>query len=134
MANRVATQRHTAKLRVLALHSFRTSGRIFQQQLQLSKLDQLLGDLLEFVFVDAPHPSSGAIPQDVHKAFEGPYFEWFTADRKVSGTRFLACLVIRVRVHARWLPFDGAWWKDDGQYLLGVGKLLDSSEKLRPVF
>lgn len=37
------------KLRVLALHSFRTSAAIFKQQLLLSQLDKNLEDLIEVV-------------------------------------------------------------------------------------
>lgn len=35
-------------------------------------------------FVDAPHGASGAIPRDVKPYFEGPYFEWFTAEAVVG--------------------------------------------------
>lgn len=37
------------KLRVLALHSFRTSAAIFQEQLQRAGLDKELEDLLDIV-------------------------------------------------------------------------------------
>eukprot|EP00198_Chlamydomonas_reinhardtii_P009450 XP_001698787.1 predicted protein [Chlamydomonas reinhardtii] len=68
------------RLRVLCLHSFRTSGKIFEEQLQRAQLTEALGDLVELTFVDAPHGASGAIPRDVKPYFEGPYFEWFTAE------------------------------------------------------
>ena len=42
------------RLRVLALHSFRTSGRIFQQQMQRAGLDKELADLLDIVSADLP--------------------------------------------------------------------------------
>lgn len=41
------------KLRVLALHSFRTSAAIFQEQLKRAGLDKELADLLDLV--SAPH-------------------------------------------------------------------------------
>ena len=54
----------TMKLRVLALHSFRTSGSIFRDQLEaLGNWPNAIGDLCEFVYVDAPHPASGEVPE-----------------------------------------------------------------------
>ena len=51
------------KLRVLALHSWRTSASIFAKQLAVAGWTNddgtWLGDLCEFVCVDAPHPASG---------------------------------------------------------------------------
>ena len=68
------------KLRVLALHSFRTSGSIFCDQLEaLGNWPNAIGDLCEFVYVDAPHPASGEVPEDVASFFQGPYFEWWNA-------------------------------------------------------
>jgi len=103
------------KLRLLALHSFRTSARIFKQQVsyeahryrpltegpmcminiwhygltlsshvmqfQQSGLVDETRDLVDVVFIDAPHPASGAIPRDVAPHFNGPFFEWFTVER-----------------------------------------------------
>ena len=70
----------TMKLRVLALHSFRTSGSIFCDQLEaLGNWPNAIGDLCEFVYVDAPHPASGEVPEDVASFFQGPYFEWWNA-------------------------------------------------------
>lgn len=70
----------TMKLRVLALHSFRTSGSIFSDQLEaLGNWPNAIGDLCEFVYVDAPHPASGEVPKDVASFFAGPYFEWWNA-------------------------------------------------------
>ena len=56
----------TMKLRVLALHSFRTSGSIFCDQLEaLGNWPNAIGDLCEFVYVDAPHPASGEVPDSI---------------------------------------------------------------------
>lgn len=41
--------RSSKKLRVLCLHSWRTSGKIFQQQFRRVQLDVALSDLIEFV-------------------------------------------------------------------------------------
>ena len=65
-------------LRLLALHSFRTSAAIFRRQ--LARLGGLDG--AELVFIDAPHAASGPLPEDVAGAgFEGPFFEWFTVEQ-----------------------------------------------------
>lgn len=99
------------KLRVLALHSFRTSGDIFRQQVKLSGLDEKLEDLIEIVYLTAPHPASGAIPDDVKDIFEGPYFEWWTADKGEGGEwtyqgaeQSVAYVSDYLRLHG---PFDG---------------------------
>ncbi|GAX72970.1 hypothetical protein CEUSTIGMA_g424.t1 [Chlamydomonas eustigma] len=68
------------KLRVLALHSFRTSSKIFQAQFIRAKLGLATEDLVEVVYIDAPHPASGLIPRDVEHFFKGPYYEWFTVE------------------------------------------------------
>lgn len=33
------------------------------------------------VYVNAPNPASGPIPEDVKPYFEGPYFEWWNAEK-----------------------------------------------------
>lgn len=73
------------RLRILCLHSFRTSGRIFQEQLQRAGLDRQLADLVELTFIDAPNPASGPIPDDVAPFFSGPYYEWWNANRDAEG-------------------------------------------------
>ncbi|MEW5312156.1 MAG: hypothetical protein WDW38_003804 [Sanguina aurantia] len=76
------------KLRCLALHSWRTSASIFQQQLARARLQDKLSDLLDIVFIDAPHLASGPIPDDVLPYFEGPYYEWVTAEETPVGVEF----------------------------------------------
>ena len=68
--------------RILALHSFRTSSFIFEKQLRISGLYNLLTQDLkaELTFVNAPHKASGPIPQDVLMAFSSEdYYEWWNA-------------------------------------------------------
>ncbi len=68
--------------RILALHSFRTSGLIFEKQLRISGLYNLLTQDLnaEVTFVNSPHSASGPIPQDVLMAFPSDdYYEWWNA-------------------------------------------------------
>lgn len=74
-----------AKLRVLCLHSWRTSADIFIAQWKRAGLDVALADLVELVFITAPNPASGPIPGDVAGTFEGPYYEWFSTEKAQDG-------------------------------------------------
>jgi hypothetical protein len=69
------------KLKVLALHSWRTSGKIFTEQMLRAGLDKSLADLVDIVYIDSPNPASGPIPDDVKPYFEGPYYEWWNAEK-----------------------------------------------------
>ena len=91
----------TMKLRVLALHSFRTSGSIFRDQLEaLGNWPNAIGDLCEFVYVDAPHPASGEVPEDVASFFQGPYFEWWNATSfGIEGKEGKAVSYTHLRAH-----------------------------------
>ncbi|KAG2501437.1 hypothetical protein HYH03_001220 [Edaphochlamys debaryana] len=100
------------KLRVLCLHSFRTSARIFEQQLTRPGLLPALTDLVDLVFVDAPHPASGPIPRDVRPYWQGPYYEWFTAEAvgdrvEFDEAKLEASEKYLVRVLETQGPFDG---------------------------
>lgn len=67
------------QLRILCLHSWRTSGAIFKEQFERAKLLPAIDDLVELVFVDAPNLASGRPPSDVAANFPSrPYYEWFT--------------------------------------------------------
>ncbi|KAG7668897.1 hypothetical protein Ndes2526B_g00612 [Nannochloris sp. 'desiccata'] len=100
------------KLKILALHSFRTSAAIFKEQLRRSGLLQALDDLIELVFVDAPNPASGPVPDDVSPFFDPPYFEWWNAHRDPTTDAWsyenasvsLAFLNDILKLHG---PFDG---------------------------
>mmetsp|Transcript_4027 Transcript_4027/g.10029 ORF Transcript_4027/g.10029 Transcript_4027/m.10029 type:complete len:298 (-) Transcript_4027:173-1066(-) len=100
------------KLRVLCLHSFRTSASIFKQQMAKARLDASLADLVELVYVDAPNPASGQIPRDVAPFFEGPYYEWTTVERVGDKLEFaeekmersIATVAAALRAQG---PFDG---------------------------
>ncbi|KAG2447006.1 hypothetical protein HYH02_008160 [Chlamydomonas schloesseri] len=100
------------RLRILCLHSFRTSGKIFEEQLQRAQLTEALGDLVELTHVDAPHPASGAIPRDVKPYFDGPYFEWFTAEAvgdrvEFDEAKLEASELFLTQLLERQGPFDG---------------------------
>jgi hypothetical protein len=42
--------------------------------------------LVDIFFVDAPNPASGPIPDDVAPYFQGPYFEWWNAQKSADGS------------------------------------------------
>lgn len=74
-----------SKLRVLCLHSFRTSGEILREQVRLAGWEETLGDLVEFHVMDAPHPASGPVPPDVLAFFpDVPYREWWNATERAD--------------------------------------------------
>ena len=73
------------KLRILCLHSFRTSGEILREQVRLAGWEETLGDLVEFHVMDAPHPASGPVPPDVLAFFpDVPYREWWNATERAD--------------------------------------------------
>jgi len=84
-----ATQCHGAearKLRILALHSFRTNSTIFETQLKLSGLLKEVENVADVTFIDAPNQASGPIPEDVASNFpKMEYFEWWNAERDSAG-------------------------------------------------
>ncbi|PSC70237.1 low CO2-induced aldose reductase isoform B [Micractinium conductrix] len=113
----MASQPHAAhhhprkRLRVLALHSFRTSGAIFAEQQRRAGLDAALADLIDVTYIDAPNAASGPIPDDVAPHFEGPYYEWWNASRDGEGRwsyegwrRAVAHMEDTLALHG---PFDG---------------------------
>lgn len=75
----MASSTPARKLRLLCLHGFRTSGKIMRQQMEKAKWIEAIGDLVEFVFVDAVWFATG--PSNVEKIFEPPYFEWYQANK-----------------------------------------------------
>jgi hypothetical protein len=81
------------RLKILALHSFRTSASIFEKQMRLSGMYQLLSEDLkaEITYINAPNAASGPIPADVLAAFGDSsvqeYFEWWNANQdEANGT------------------------------------------------
>lgn len=75
------------KLKILALHGFRTSAKILQSQVALSGgLKRILDEEAEVSYVEAPHPASGPAYPEVESFFPGlPYFEWWHATKVTTG-------------------------------------------------
>ena len=76
----------TPRLRVLCLHSFRTSAASFKKQLfELSNIGEALADLIELDLIDAPHECTPEeeerIEPGVKVIFGGPFYEWINVRR-----------------------------------------------------
>mmetsp|Transcript_21755 Transcript_21755/g.30261 ORF Transcript_21755/g.30261 Transcript_21755/m.30261 type:complete len:260 (+) Transcript_21755:173-952(+) len=102
----------SGKLRVLCLHSFRTSGEILKTQLSMAGFQKNLDHLMELEFVNAPHKCTEEeeqrIPALLRKIFEGPYYEWWNAlegGAVYAGWEESVELVRQTLIHSG--PFDG---------------------------
>ncbi|CAK0786421.1 hypothetical protein CVIRNUC_009634 [Coccomyxa viridis] len=115
------------RLRVLALHGFRTSGEIFAQQMDISRLSEQLKDLIDIVYVNAPHISTGPLPVDLPAALVNgrPTYEWWNAQRGEGGKvtsydgfdESLAFIKDYIALHG---PFDGLWAFSQGTILASL--------------
>ncbi|KAE9450036.1 hypothetical protein C3L33_18067, partial [Rhododendron williamsianum] len=61
------------KPRVLCLHAFRISGKIFEKQTEV--WPEFVREKMDLVFIDAPFPAEGE--SGVQGEFDPPYYEWF---------------------------------------------------------
>jgi hypothetical protein len=103
------------KLRVLALHSFRTSGEILKAQMEIAgwHKQDVLGDMCEFVCAPDGLPATGPIPEDVAMFFPEPtyaYHEWWNATKVEGSMEYVGLEESLERVRAAWEdsgPFDG---------------------------
>lgn len=73
------------RLRILLLHSFRTSAAIFKEQIRRSGLQRPLNEVADLIYLEAPHSASGDAPEDVAANFSPPYFEWWNHSQDKSG-------------------------------------------------
>lgn len=112
------------RLKLLCLHSFRTSGKIFQEQFKRSGLDTALSDIAELVYVDAPIAATGPPLDDVEPYFDPPFYEWWTstkgADQKWTYTgwdRSFAAVEEHLQRHG---PYDGLLGFSQGAGLAAV--------------
>ncbi|KAG2494040.1 hypothetical protein HYH03_007686 [Edaphochlamys debaryana] len=68
--------------RLLALHGWRTSAAILQQQLTISGLDSVLrGAGVDVTCLDGPHVAKGPPTPDVQRFFSPPFVEWWDAQQ-----------------------------------------------------
>eukprot|EP00892_Ulva_mutabilis_P000942 jgi/Ulvmu1/10849/UM007_0023.1 len=127
------------KLRVLCLHSFRTSGGIFKKQVSRSGFEDAISDVVELSFIDAPHVASGPAPDDVGPHFEPPYFEWWDSqtsvkpEGKVSTYSGWQASVAKLReVLIEQGPFDGVMGFSQGGALTACAAALQEAAVLSP--
>ena len=113
------------KLRVLCLHSFRTSAQILKTQMEIAGWEASLGDLVEFTCEPDGHPASGSIPKDVAMFFpEDQYYEWWNASKGENGkTEYIGVEKTFEKVQETWEsrgPFDGVLGFSQGATLTMV--------------
>ncbi|KAI8536379.1 hypothetical protein RHMOL_Rhmol10G0252300 [Rhododendron molle] len=70
------------KPRVLCLHAFRISGKIFEKQTEV--WPEFVRETMDLVFIDAPFPAEGG--SGVQGEFDPPYYEWFQFNQGVALT------------------------------------------------
>ena len=73
------------KLKVLCLHSFRTSADIVKLQLAMGGWDKHLQDSAEFIAINGIFKATGEPPEDVKSAFPNMgSFQWYDAERNAD--------------------------------------------------
>ena len=115
------------RLKLLCLHSFRTSGDILRAQMTLAGWRETYEETCEFITVDAPNRASGPVHEDV-SAFFGESterFEWWNATR-VDGTATTSYAGLEKSLRAieatceRDGPFDGVLGFSQGATLAAI--------------
>ncbi|PNH09666.1 hypothetical protein TSOC_003649 [Tetrabaena socialis] len=90
MAHAAATAASGAssRPRLLALHGWRTSAAVLQQQvlLRMSGLHTALHEAAEVACLEAPHAARGPPTPDVQRFFQPPFSEWWDAVKDANGS------------------------------------------------
>ena len=122
--------------RILALHGFRTSGKIMK--LQTARMARLTG--CEIVAVDACHKASGPPHAEVEKWFgsDGPFFEHYNAIEDDNG-KFTYVGVDKSLKHLSKIieeqgPFDIAMGFSQGTNLLTMYIASLENQSIKPPF
>lgn len=105
------------KLKLLGLHSFRTSADIFKRQ--LTKWSPSLHELFDVDYINGPLPCSGK--SDVEGIFEGPYYEWYRFKKDYTefyyvDENLLSYISNYMKLHG---PYDGILGFSQGACLGG---------------
>jgi len=112
------------RLRVLCLHSFRTSSDILRTQLEMAGWERSLGDIVAFTCAPDGHPASGEVPKDVATFFpDAEYYEWWNATANEDGVveyRGVDASLERVRDAFAADAFDGVLGFSQGATLTTV--------------
>lgn len=84
-ANNNINNNNKKKLKVLCLHSFRTSADIVKLQLAMGGWDKQLEDSTEFMTINGIFKATGEPPEDVKAAFPNMgSFQWYDAERNAD--------------------------------------------------
>ncbi|XP_058184957.1 esterase FUS5-like isoform X7 [Rhododendron vialii] len=104
-------QQPVRKPRVLCLHAFRTSGKIFEKMTEV--WPEFVREKMDLVFIDAPFPAEGG--SGVQGKFDPPYYEWFQFNQDFSEYRnFDECIAYIEDCMIRMGPFDGLFGFSQG--------------------
>ncbi|XP_058184952.1 uncharacterized protein LOC131302387 isoform X2 [Rhododendron vialii] len=110
-------QQPVRKPRVLCLHAFRTSGKIFEKMTEV--WPEFVREKMDLVFIDAPFPAEGG--SGVQGKFDPPYYEWFQFNQDFSEYRnFDECIAYIEDCMIRMGPFDGLFGFSQGVALTSV--------------
>jgi dienelactone hydrolase len=127
------------RLRILALHSFRTSGAALEKQLfAFSNVGGLIKAHAEVCFVNAPYCCTDAdeakIAPMVRRIFPRPYHEWFNANKDEQGRMVYDRIDATLRFLAEYMkehgPFDGLMGFSQGGSVVHLIAMLASSGQL----
>jgi len=125
-STRDASTSEPPRLKILALHGFRTSREIFDAQARLARWREDYDDVARFHAIDAPHASEGAAAAEV-KAFFGEDArsrEWWNAttgrDGKTTYRGIAASLRAIERACEEDGPYDGVLGFSQGATLAAI--------------
>ena len=104
-------------LRILCLHSFRTSASIMQRQMEdFSNFAASLSDLAQFSYLNAPHrcneDAESKMPERLRRLLQPPTLsgEIAAGPRRCISVRWCGGDTVARRYHlASHGPYDGAW-------------------------
>ncbi|KAH7859603.1 hypothetical protein Vadar_003122 [Vaccinium darrowii] len=109
------------KPRVLCLHSFRSSGKIFEEQTQI--WPEFVREKMDLVFIDALFPAGGLKELGSEEEFD-PHYEWFQSNQDFSEHKnFDECIAFIEDCMTRMGPFDGLMGFSQGVALTSVPKI-----------
>ncbi|KAG8367773.1 hypothetical protein BUALT_Bualt16G0107600 [Buddleja alternifolia] len=96
--------KNEAKMKILCLHGFRTSGSFLKKQ--ISKWDPSIFTHFYMDFPDGIHPAGGK--SDIEGIFPPPYFEWFQYNKDFTEyTNLEECMTYLCEYITNKGPFDG---------------------------
>ncbi|KAK9664487.1 hypothetical protein RND81_14G045800 [Saponaria officinalis] len=106
-----------AKMKILCLHGFRTSGAFLKKQ--ISKWDPSIFAHFDLDFADGLYPAGGR--SDIEGIFPPPYFEWFQFNKEFTEyTNLDECISYLCEYITTNGPFDGLLGFSQGATLCGL--------------